>query len=401
MTEDLKQDSPKGRFSILVDNFNMLWFIMCLGFGGTGVAGFAFLNYVVERPAGLKGLISLGALNQFAAQLSPGLRALIGFFKYHIAAFGLLHILSLVLVAALFMAWRKRHPQAYQELLEDNTRNAVIMAPALAVGMTFNVFLVGGAFYFSSVKSNMEALMLPALLVWLLIWAYTMTLAVSVQRRYLEKGFDVSKMHFGWLLQPFALAMTSVSGAGIAALGHDPWITRTAFFLSLIPLTMALFLTAVKLVSLFQSHYRTGLPTKVEFLPSMLMVVPILTLISITLFRYGHFFDHQLKSHLPQAYFPLVVCFGWAFMCWYLLLGILLLRSYLKDHFFRKGYFDESQWGLICPMVAFAVLGSFVYQAALPALPVLLLIVLFMIMDVLILIFILSRQVRKIFSLVG
>ena len=374
----------------------MLWFIMCLGFGGTSVAGFAFLNYVVERPAGLKGLISLGALNQFAPQLDPWVRPLIVFFKYHIAVFGLLHIISLILVGILFVAWRTRSPQAYQEILADNTRNAVTIAPALALGMTFNVFLVGGAFYSDAVKSNMEAMMLPALLGWLVIWAYTMTLAVSIQRRYLLKGFDVSKMHFGWLLQPFALAMTSVSGAGIAALGHDPWITRAAFFLAFIPFTMAIFLTTVKLVSLFHSHYESGLPTKVEFLPSMLMVVPILTLLSITMFRFGHFFDHQLKSHLPEAFFPLVICFGWAFMAWYLVLGLLLLKSYLTDHFFRKGYFDESQWGLICPMVAFAVLGSFAYKTALPALPVMLIIVLFMIMDVIILLFILSRQVRKI-----
>lgn len=385
-----------GFISNLIKNFNLLWFIMALGFGGTSVAGFAFLNYTIKRPPGLKGLISLDALNQFAPHLDPTTRALVSFFEYHIAAFGVLHLISICLVGLLFIAWRLKYPAAYRELLNDNTRNAAIITPALALGMTFNVFLVGGVFYFKPLKDNMQALMLPALLAWLLIWLYTMVTALRVQRRYLEKGFDVAKMHFGWLLQPFALAMTAVSGTGIAALGHDPVITYTAFYLSLVPFTMAVFMTVVKLVALFQSHYEAGLPTKVEFLPSMLIVVPILTLLSISLFRYGHFFDHQLKSHLPQAYFQIVTCGGWAFMSWYLVLGLMLLKRYLADHFFRRGYFDESQWGMICPMVAFAVLGAFVYKTTLPAWPVMTLIVAFMILDVVILLFILFKQIGKI-----
>jgi hypothetical protein len=47
------------------------------------------------------------------------------------------------------------------------------------------------------------------------------------------------------------------------------------------------------------------------------------------------------------------------------LFGLALLSDYLKNHFFKE--FHVTQWGLICPIVAFAVLGSFVYSTFIPS----------------------------------
>ena len=124
---------------------------------------------------------------------------------------------------------------------------------------------------------------------------------MRIQSRMLRRGFDVDKVHFGWLLISFALAMVAVSGAGIAALAQNPEIAGSAFFLSLVPFTMAFFLTLVKLFVLFKAHYHLGLPKKVEFLPSFLMVVPIVTLLTISLFRYGHYLDYAFGLPLSKA----------------------------------------------------------------------------------------------------
>lgn len=384
-----------GFFGKLVSDFNMLWFIMALGFGGTSVAGFAFLNYTIERTPGMKGLLHLPAMEELSRNMGGAYWALSSYLKYHIAAFGILHILALASTAVLFVLWRRKHPEKYRGIVNDTSKNAVIIAPALAVGMTFNVFLVGGYFYFGWIRANMQGLMPYALVFWISIWLYNMVLAIKVQSISLTRGFDISKMHFGWLLIPFALGMTSVSGSGIAALAHDDTVAGTAFFMSLIPFTMALFLAIVKLTSLFKSHYELGLPEKVEFLPSFFIVVPIVTLLSITLFRYGHFFEHQAGIHIPNAYYSLATGGGWAFMFWYIALGLILLKDYWKDQLFNMRYFDESQWGLICPMVAFAVLGSFAYKTTLPNPLVMWLIVCFMALDVTILAISLVRQYMK------
>lgn len=377
---------------VLVDQFNMLWFLLALGLGGTSVAGFSFLNYVMERPAGLKGLVHHDALADHVVTLGGGFEALFGFLRVHIALFGALHVVALVSIFGLYALWRRRHPEKYRALRADNSRNSVLIAPALALGMTFNVLLVGGYFYFGAVREHMQHLMGYAFAVWVAILAYTMGLAFRIQRSHLETGYDVLKMHFGWLLIPFALGMSAVSGSGIAALAHDSTIATFAFFLSLMPFTMAAFLLLVKLVSVFRSHYRMGKPEKVEFLPSFFIVIPIATLLAIALYRYGHFFDHQGHGPVPGAFYAVVTAGGWAFELWYLVLGLGLLASYWRNHLFSHRYFDESQWGLICPMVSLSVLGAFVYKTLLPHPVVLGVIVGFLILDVIILAWLAVRQ---------
>jgi hypothetical protein len=166
----------------------------------------------------------------------------------------------------------------------------------------------------------------------------------------------------------------------------------------MIPFTFSVFLALVKLVSIFKSQYQTGLPQKIEFLPSFFIVIPIGTLLSITLFRFGHFFNHQFQANVGSIYFSLVTAGAWAFLIWYMALGLFLLSNYLKNHLFQLKYFDESQWGLICPMVAFAVLGSFVYSTTFTHPLILGIIVVFLILDVFVLFTMLVRQAIKLYG---
>ena len=159
---------------------------------------------------------------------------------------------------------------------------------------------------------------------------------------------------------------------------------------------MALFLLLVKLFSLFKSHYATGLPEKIEFLPSFFVVVPIITLLTISMLRYGYYFQHKFHAQLPQAAFALVATAGFGLMTWYMILGLFLLRDYFKKYLFSVRYFDESQWGLICPMVAYAVLSTFVYKHGMPYTMTMAVTLLFMILDVVILVSMISRQYLKI-----
>ncbi len=388
-----EQPRPWAR---LLQSFHMLWFVMALGFGGTSVAGFAFLNYTLERPPGLKGLLDLETMATLAPNMGPFYEGVFTYLKFHIAGFALLHLLSLTFTFAVFIAWRRRWPQRYRAIAEDATRSALTIAPALALGMSFNVLLVTGYVYVDWVREHMQLLMPYAVGAWSLIWLYTVGIALKIESALLRQSFDVDRMHFGWLLIPFALAMVAVSGAGIAALAHDPSLAQLAFFLSLVPFTMAFFLTSVKLFALFKAHYQVGLPEKMEFLPSFLMVLPIVTLISISLFRYGHYLDHEFGLGLTKAYYALVTAGGWAFSFWYLILGVILLADYFRNYAFDKTHFDESQWAFICPMVAFAVLGAFVYHTLLSHDIVIWLIIGFLVLDLVVLGTLMKRQVTKI-----
>ncbi|MBW1792739.1 MAG: hypothetical protein JRJ14_10900 [Deltaproteobacteria bacterium] len=83
-------------------------------------------------------------------------------------------------------------------------------------------------------------------------------------------------------------------------------------------------------------------------------------------------------------------------MTWYMILGLFLLRDYFKNYLFSKSYFDESQWGLICPMVAYAVLSTFVYKHGMAYTLTMGVTLSFMILDVIVLTTMIVRQYAKI-----
>ena len=165
-------------------------------------------------------------------------------------------------------------------------------------------------------------------------------------------------------MQPFALGMISVSGMGIAAMAHNADIAHAAAFLSLISATMGVFLFMVKLISVFQSHFVTkGMPER-QFLPSFLIVIPIVTIYAISFFRFGHYLEHQFDVNLG-VFYTLIVALPFAFQTWYLGFGLTMLKDYFRKDFFKKEYY-VSLWAFICPFVGYAVLGGFVHKFFLP-----------------------------------
>jgi tellurite resistance protein TehA-like permease len=382
-------------FQKLIHQFNMLWFIMALGFGGTSIAGFAFLNNTMPREASFKGMLYLGKINEYSANVSSLYGAFTSYLKIHMLVFGIMHLLTLLACTIFYFLWRQQYPEKYKTILRDTHSNSVLIAPVLAFGMAFNVFLVLGYVYIDWMRINVQMLLPYASFVYALLWIWTISMSVRLQAIALQKGFDVEKMHFGWLLIPFALAMTTVTGTGISYLAHGG-LADIVFFLSITSFTMALFLLVVKLISLFKSHYASGLPEKIEFLPSFFVVVPIVTLLTISMLRYGYYFQHKFNAPFSQAFFTFFACLGFGLMTWYMILGLFMLRDYFKQHLFSLSYFDESQWGLICPMVAYAVLSTFVYKHGMPYTLTMIIAILFMVLDIIILVSMIIRQYLKI-----
>ncbi|MFH1394271.1 MAG: hypothetical protein ABII71_04535 [Candidatus Micrarchaeota archaeon] len=337
--------------------FNPLIFLMPLGAGGIAIIPFAFFQYTYEHGPGLVQLsqIDHGALSLVNEALFMSLEGIM-------LLFAAIHIiLTLVLIKDL-LGWKR---EDYKALLNDPLRNATIVAPFISIIMTMNVFIGPVRFFIPLFAENLQALMAPALLAWGLIWLLLIKTDIRLLKIAFEKSFDVSKVSFGWLLHPFALGMLTVTGTGIAAMAKDPAIAHTAAFMSLVSGTMGLFLLAVKLIAIFKSHFASkGMPAK-QFLPSFLIVVPNITLYAISAFRLGHYVENQFGEHLG-IYFMAVMTVAFAFESWYLLFGMSLLKDYFRNYFFRKEFY-VTQWGLVCPVVAFAVLGSFVFSVFVPS----------------------------------
>ncbi len=316
---------------------------------------FVLLQYTVEHG---KGLITRAEL--WSAQLS----GLTSFYYYFLEAvmiaFAIIHFILTIYFLTKLFGWLKT--DKFKTLLNDPLKNTALLAPLISILMTMNVF-IGPLRYFLPVFSqNFQSLFLPAMIFWSLIFIFVLYTEIKLLGISFSKGFDINKINFGWLLHPFLLGMLTVVGTGIAAMAQNPSIANLAAFMSLISGSMGIFLLLVKMIVIFKGHFAaSGLPEK-QFLPSFLIVIPNITLFAISAFRFGHFLEHQQGFELG-AYFYLVMGIAFAFEVWYLLFGVSLLIDYFKKNHFQDFY--VTQWGFICPLVAFVVLGTFVYKLVL------------------------------------
>lgn len=337
--------------------FNPTNFLASLGAGGIAVAPFVYFQYLV--PHG-KGLITYEQLMSTAANSMDS--ALFFFMQAIMIVFGTLHlVLTFKLLSDLFQ-WRKTPD--FKSFIQDPQRNTTILASFTSLGMTFNVFIGVIRFFVPALSNNFQALMLPALIAWSVLWFLLMRTEIGLLKTSFEKDFDIQKISFGWLLQPFALGMVTVAGTGIAAMAKDPNIANTAAFMSTISGSMGMFLLMVKLISVFKSHFTMkGIPER-QFLPSFLIVIPITTIYAIATFRMGHFLEHQFGFHL-HWFSTIAILIPFAFQTWYFAFGLSMMKDYFKKDFFRKEYY-VTLWALICPFVGYSVLGSFFYKFFMP-----------------------------------
>jgi hypothetical protein len=331
-------------------NFSPLYFLASLGAGGIAIMPFAFLQYTLEHGAGL---VSIADVKQSGVFLL--LEAIM-------IVFSILHFGLTFLFTKRYLKWRKT--ENFQEVLNDPLKNPGLMAPFISFVMTMNIFIGPIRFFWPWMAANLQTVMAPAFGVWILIWLALMWSEIKLLTISFTKGFDSEQISFGWLLHPFALGMLTVVGAGVAAMATDINVAKPAAFMSMISGSMGLFLLLVKSVVIFKSHFAAkGLPDK-QFIPSFLIVVPNITLYAISAFRLGHFAEKHLAYHLDW-YFVLAIVLPFAFEIWYFAFGLSLMKDYFKKHFFNKEYY-VTQWGLVCPVVAIGVLGSFAYQVFMP-----------------------------------
>ncbi len=333
--------------------FSPMQFLGALGAGGIAVAPFAIMQYVFPHP---KGLVTQEQIHSAASNLAGWQSALVGPFESIMIVFAVLHLLLMAWMLPKFLAGRLRGD--YRSMAENPLSGAQLLAPHLAIAMSFNVFIGVARYFLPVLQSSFQDMMLPALLAWLVLLAFTLKGVYAQLHGAFVRQFDLREAHFGWMMLPFALGMVSVVGSGIAALAKNPQVAHAAAFFTLMGATGAMFLLVVKQVTLMQVHYqKPGIPDR-QLLPSVLSVVPILTVLAIVGFRLSHYAHVHLGFHMEWAG-PVLVAAVFAFQTFYLGFGLTLLKDFLVSDL-RRSEFYPGLWGLVCPFVAWAVLGAFV-----------------------------------------
>ena len=335
--------------NIKTKEFNPILFLMSLGSGGLSIAFWAFINFTIDHG---KGLIKYSQVHSGILNAEQSL--LYSFLELCMIIFVLIHLVTLVILLFSFFKWKST--KSYKIYMDNPLTNNGIMAMFLAINMTLNIFFMIGNYFLTPISNNFQAMMFPGLIIWLILYLFIMRMSITILKKAFTTHFDIDKMHFGFLLHPFALAMLAVTGTAIAGMANNSLIAHTAFFLTLVVQLPGILLLSIKLISMFQHHFKNSMPD-VEFLPSTFLVMPTVMLFGITFIRIGHYLHHQFDVTISNMYYALIAVSVFAFMTWYLLFGIILLKDYFKNHF----KFHVTQWSFVCPLVAYSVIGIQVY----------------------------------------
>src|SRR6056297_15653 len=336
--------------------YSPLYFLASLGAGGLVVTFFMYLMFWVPHP-GRPVPVFEDVLAAFTLG-SAALQAAIVLASLGIAALAFLNVKSLIWnIAALRRFMRT---DAYTTLRQTNGETTLLAAP-LASAMTINVGFIVGLVFVPGLWGVVEYLFPVALLAFFGLGVWAFRLIGHFLGRVLTQGgvFDVTAHNsFAQLLPAFAISMVGVGLAAPAAMSTNTITVGVSLVLSTFFGITAIIYTLVAAITGFNSMLHHG--TAKEAAPTLMVVVPIVTVLGILFMRQNHGLHVAFDAHGTPGETLVFLARLLTIEVMFLLLGLLVLK--------RQGYMAEfvmgektspGSYALICPGVAFAVMMHF------------------------------------------
>lgn len=338
------------------DTWSPLYFLASLGAGGLSVTFFMYLMFWVPHPGQ-----PVPVFEDILAAFSSGglpLKAAIIVAVTGIAGFAFLNIKSLIWNLGRLSEFRKT--DAYTKLMTSNGETQLLAMP-LALAMTVNAAFILGLVFVPGLWSVVEYLFPLAMITFALIAHLAFRRIGSFLGRVLSEGgvFDVTANNsFAQLLPAFALAMTAVGMAAPAALSTVPLTVGVAMILSIVLGTIAGLYALVAAIVAIGSMLQHG--TAKESAPTLMIVVPILTILGIMAMRQQHGLHTTFDAQGGLADNLLLTTTILAVQGVFLALGLLVLRRQkYADAYLRGDGNSPGSYALVCPGVALSVMLHF------------------------------------------
>lgn len=338
------------------DNYSPLYFLASLGAGGLSVTFFMFLMFWVPHPG--RPVPIFEDVTAAFTQGSLPLQIAIALAWAGIAVFSFLNVKYLLWNIASLRAFRQS--DAYETLRNSNGETTLLAGP-LATAMTINALFIVGLTFVPNLWSVVEYLFPLAMIAFALVGLWALALIGDFLGRVLSKGgvFDVTANNsFAQLLPAFALSMVGVGFSAPAAMSTTTATVGASLVLSTFFAMAALIYTAVALTVAFNSMLHHG--TARESGPTLMVIVPIVTILSILFLRQDHGLHTTFDMHSNAGETMVFLARMIAIQVLFIALGLTVLR--------RQGYFSDfvlgaktspGSYALVCPGVAFAVLMQF------------------------------------------
>lgn len=338
------------------DRYSPLYFLASLGAGGLAVTFFMFLFFWVDQPDQPVPVFEDIAAALAAGHLPQQIAIVIAYIGITIFAF--LNIKLLIWNIGQYR--RFRQTERFKEFTNSNAETQLLAMP-LAIAMTINVGFILGMVYVPGLWSVVEYLFPMALVAFGLTGWLAFRQLADFLGRVLTKGgvFDLTAHNsFAQLLPAFALSMVGVGFAAPAAMSTVPLTAGIALIGSTFFGITAAIYAIVAAITGFNSMLHYG--TAREAGPTLLVVVPIMTVMGILFLRQDHGMEVTFGASADKIDTLVFLSRMLTVQVIFLLLGLLVLR--------RQGYFalylfgnenSPGAYALICPGVALSVMIHF------------------------------------------
>lgn len=338
------------------DSYSPLYFLASLGAGGLAVTFFMYLMFWVPH-SGKPVPTFEDILAAFQTGSVPMQTAIV-IAVVGIAAMVVLNVKMLLWNLSAYATFKRT--SAYEALRNSNAEST-LMAMPLALAMTVNALFIVGLVFVPGLWGIIEYLFPLAMIAFGLIAVQAFLIIADFLGRILSKGgiFDVTANNsFAQMLPAFALSMIAVGFSAPAAMSTNTTTVGLSLVISTFLGTAAIVYALVAIFTAFNSmlHHGTGK----EAGPTLMVVVPILTVLGIMFLRQNHGLHATFEVHAAKAETLMLLARLLSIQVVFLLLGMLVLR--------RQGYFTDYVFGtktspgsyaLVCPGVALAVMVQF------------------------------------------
>ncbi len=367
-----------GLKSNLGEKYSPTLFLAALGNGGLAVGMYVYLHFMIkhmkievaghEKPVKIP-LATYGAVKAALAGGNLTTQILVGLVLLGILVFAFRHFFFLVWNIKEYNKYR--HTQAFRDLVRSN-REVSLAAIPLTFSMSINVMFVLAGVFVPGLWNYVEYLFPFALLGFTITGAFALKIFIVFMTRILASGdFDcTSNNNLAQMVAVFAFAMVGVGFAAPGAMST----TLTTSALGIIGSTFFLSLTVmIGMQSLFigfRAMMQHGINK--ENSPTLWIVIPIITLIGISVVRVDHGLHMNLGVHtspgqlFTSLFFMLSLQIVFGIMGWYVMKQV----GYFEEYINGEGKSNMS-YALICPGVAFHVFGMFVLHMGLVKLDIL------------------------------
>jgi hypothetical protein len=339
----------------LGETYSPLYFLSALGAGGLSITFFVYLNFFTSHKG--NPISTWDTLQPYMFNEQWHISALT------IGAMVALAVLTTLHLSLLFWNIREyrqfKETKAYKALVKSNNEVALMAIP-LTLAMTVSVLFAAGAVFIPGLWAVAEYLFPAAIFALAVIGYY----AVTMYGRYLTRLFTTGDFDFSennnlsQMLAIFAFAMIGVGMAAPGAMSHHPQVSALGMFGAMLFLTIVIVLGLIKLVLGFKSILKYGVAELAS--PSLWIMIPILTLVGITLIRITMGLHHGFDGDASPAGFFVLTAFIVSLQMLFAAIGYAVMK--------KVGYFDKfikgdaahpGSYSLVCPGVASFVFGMF------------------------------------------